>query len=53
MSREPLPNKLIEDRYVEITTDLRKGEVKIIHNYTNNEMLIKTLENAIKKIKEQ
>jgi hypothetical protein len=46
--REDLNNRnLIEDRFIEIKTDLSKGQVSIIHNYSDKKTLILTLENAI------
>jgi hypothetical protein len=51
MSRQPLQEKLIEDRFIEIKTDMRKGKVVITHNYSKPEYAIKTLENAINHLK--
>lgn len=52
MSREPLQEKLIEDRFIEIKTDMRKGKAVITHNYTKTEYAIKALENAINKLRQ-
>jgi hypothetical protein len=51
-NREDLNNrKLIEDRFIEIKSDLHKGEVHIIHNYSDEKYVIMALENAIKHLK--
>ena len=52
MSREPLKENLIENRFIEIKTDMRKGEAVIIHNYSKKEYAIKVLETAIKQLKQ-
>jgi hypothetical protein len=49
--REPLPDILIEDRYVEIRTDIREAKTVIIHNYTDTNNLILQLETTIKELK--
>ena len=51
MSREPLKENLIEDKFIEIKTDMRKGEAVIIHNYSKTMYAIKALENAINHLK--
>jgi hypothetical protein len=46
--REDLNNrKLIEDKFIEIKTDLGEGQVSIIHNYSDKKNVILALENAI------
>lgn len=47
LERKNLNKPLIENRFIEIETDLRTFEFTIIHNYSDRENLIKVLQNAI------
>lgn len=45
--REWFQKPIVEDRYIEIRTNYKTSEVSIIHNFTNEENMIKSLENAL------
>jgi hypothetical protein len=52
--REDLNKKqLIENKFIEITTNLGTGERTVIHNYSTHSYLISTLEQTIIHLKNE
>ncbi len=52
--REDLNNKqLIENKFIEIKTDLGTGQRTVIHNYSTYSYLITTLEQTIEHLKNE